>query len=136
MGSKKRKYKGTRGRPPIEGLKHVKVIKRLTIEQVAELASIIVTSDMIELERIAKDRATSSVLQVWYANVAVKGIKKGDANALNAVLDRIVGTRPNRVEVTGDGGGPLNATISMLTPEERLAEIKRLEKLQRTAGND
>lgn len=112
----------------------IKAIKHLTMDQVAQLASFIITNDVVELERVAADRVTSNVLQVWYANVALKGIVNGDVHALNAMLDRIVGKAPDKLQLTGPNGGPI--TVMPLTREERVLEIERLRTLRQKAGTD
>lgn len=70
--------------------KEVKVIRRLTHDDIAEIGSLILDGNVEKLKEIQTNPATT-VLKVWMCSVAIKAINKGDAQALNALLDRIVG---------------------------------------------
>lgn len=106
----------------------LKAVRRLTQSEVAELGTMILEGNLAALIAI-KDDKESSVLKVWFAAVAVKAISRGDAAALNAILDRIVGRSKETVELTGKNGNPIEVVHK--TKAEREAEIARLLEKRR-----
>lgn len=112
-----------------------KHIKYSTIEDVAEVGTMILENNFSSLQKLYKDPETN-ILKMWFASVALHGIKKGDAAALNAVLDRIIGKCKERIEFTGVNGGPVRVAGEDLTAEQRSEEIQRLERARRDLGED
>jgi hypothetical protein len=85
-----------KGRPPdMLGKK----MRQLTAEEFAEIANLIIKGSIEELRAIAKDDSQSA-LRVMIAAVAVKTIQKGDMNALDTLLNRLVGKVKEHVEHT------------------------------------
>lgn len=78
----------------------VRLIKKLTNDEIAELGSIIVTGNVDALSEVRNSK-TASALQVLMASVIQKAILRGDMAAANALLDRIVGRVKEQVESTG-----------------------------------
>jgi hypothetical protein len=113
----------------------VKIAKHLSAYQIAEIGSVLLCSDIKELHRIRYD-PRSSAIQTWIASVAIKGIARGDAAALNIILNRICGAVKEKIEITGENGGPIMSKIGAMTQEERIKEIERLRKLRETVGDD
>ena len=135
---KKNQWKKGQSGNPRGGNSHSKVVrqvKRLTMDEVADLASMVILKNRDELRAVLLNKNTS-VLKAWFAAVAVKGIAKGDHAALGALLDRVVGKVKDKVEVTGDAAAPLYARLEALSAGEREAEIVRLRKLRELAGGD
>jgi hypothetical protein len=79
----------------------LKVVRRMTHDDVAEIGQLIVEGNLEKLQAV-KDDKNASVLKVWMCSVAIKAISRGDATALNALLDRIVGKVKDKVEVTSN----------------------------------
>lgn len=106
-------------------------IQDLTSNQLIQIATLLTTQNLAALQAVAKD-PSASVLKVWFASVAAKAIAKGDMQALNALLDRIVGkvTTPLEVTATKLPDEPEKST------EERLARIRELEGLEKLLGED
>jgi hypothetical protein len=75
----------------------MKRIRALTQEQVEEVGDLILMGNFEALKAL-KDDPSASVLKTAIAAVAMKIIKKGDAQALNVLLDRLVGKIPSRYE--------------------------------------
>ena len=57
-----------------------------------------------------------------------------DEKRLGFILDRMLGKPKERVEHSGPNGAPIASVI--MSPEERLAEIKRLQDLREAVGDD
>lgn len=68
----------------------LKNLKRLSTAELQEIINVLIKSDVGQLRLIAKD-PSASVIKTMVAAVAVKIINKGDMEALNKLLDRIVG---------------------------------------------
>jgi hypothetical protein len=140
MVKPKRKAPTPTGRP--KGAKnkltpYMAAVQRLTAAQVAELGSLLITHDVTELEKVAKDRSYYTVLQVWFAKIAVRAMREGDSMALDRLLDRVVGRSKEYIELSGPDGGPIQLTASPAkTQEEMVAEIEQLRQLRLRAGND
>lgn len=136
--SKKGQFKPGQSGNPQGGKLHnpeLRAIKRLTSAEVAEIGSLIVKKNIAGLQAVAKD-PESSALKVWMAAIAIKGIKSGDASKLDVLLNRITGKVKERIELSGEDGGPIRSVVGNMTKEERLAEIRRLRKLRKEAGED
>lgn len=125
--------KGRHSQDPL-GVK-LALAKQLTAYQVAEICSVLLCSDIKELHAIRYD-PRSSVLQQWVAAAAILGIRKGDVLALDKILNRVIGSVKEKIEITGVDGGPIMTKVGAMTQEERLQEIERLRKLRETVGND
>ncbi len=113
-------------RNPLGGKAHnpeLRMVKRLTAIEVAEIGSLVLKNDIAALKAIAKEQ-TASTLKVMIAAVAVKVIEKGDAHALDVLLNRLIGKVKEHVEVTGVLG------LAPMTSEERTKELIRLRKLR------
>lgn len=142
-GNPPEKYRFKKGRSgnPLGGKLHnpeLRAIKRLTAQEVAEIGALILSKNYKALKRIAEDarsndHAKASVLKTWIATVAMKGIAKGDAHALDVLLNRLIGRVKEKIELTGDDGGPIRTRVEALSKEEKLAELRRLRKARRDA---
>lgn len=129
---------------PLGGKLHnpeLRAIKRLTAHEVAEIGTLIISKNLTKLRAIVKDAKDNpdskhSGLKSWIAMVAIKGISKGDAHALDVLLNRLVGKVKERIELTGEDGGPVRQLVGSMTPEERKAELRRLRKMRQEAGED
>lgn len=113
----------------------LKLAKHTTAFQIAEVGSVLLCCDIKELHRIRHD-PRSSVIQQWIASVAIKGIARGDAQSLNTILNRVIGAVKEKIEITGENGGPITTMIGAMTQEERLQEIERLWKMRELVGED
>ena len=70
----------------------VRAIRKMTHNEIAEIGSMIIEGNLQDLTDLMENRRPdSSVLKVWMASIAVRAINRGDADALNKLLDRIVG---------------------------------------------
>ena len=90
----------------------VKMIKKLSNDQIAELGAIILEGNPDKLKEIINN-PKSTVLQVAICSVLVKAINKGDMAAINALLDRIVGKVKDVQSHEGSVG--INVTITDYT---------------------
>lgn len=99
----------------------VKAIRRLTQADVADIGSLILEGNVEKLKEVQID-PTTTVLRVWICSVAIKAINRGDAQALNALLDRIVGKAKDVLEFTG------NVQSDVKVTKEKVKDI--LDKLE------
>ena len=67
-----------------------KAIRRMTHDEISDIGSMLLKGNLEAIQAAAID-PESSVLKVWICSVAIKAIEKGDAAALNQLLDRFVG---------------------------------------------
>lgn len=114
---KQHQFKKGKSGNPLGGKIHnkeLKAIRRMTQEDVAEIGQLILEGNLEKLAAVKEDKA-ASVLKVWFCSVAIKAISKGDAAALSVILDRIVGRVKEKLEVTGNEGGPVQvANVSQV----------------------
>lgn len=78
--------------------KEIKKIKNLTEKELIEVGSLVVKGSIAELERIRKDK-NSSALGAMIAGVALNAIAKGNSQALDAILNRLIGKVKEKVEI-------------------------------------
>lgn len=77
----------------------VKVIRRLTQSEVAEVASLVLEKNADKLKEI-RDSKDTPALKAWMCSVALKGIEYGDPQRLNALLDRVIGKPKEESSIT------------------------------------
>ncbi len=81
-------------------------IRKLTKAEVVEITSLILKGDRTELEGLVKAMGTP-IFQAMIASVSVKIIKTGDMDALDKLLNRLIGKVKEEVEVSGEGLRPV-----------------------------
>lgn len=86
------------------------VMKRLTAKEVKELSYLILNGDIEELQAIAKNKK-ERVVKVMLAAIAVKIISKGDANALDILLNRLIGKVANPIRLGNTDGSPIGEVV-------------------------
>ena len=94
---------------PLGGKAHnkdVKVVRKLTQKELSKVMAVILKGDTEELQEMRED-PKSNVLTVWICAVALKAISRGDAQALNALLDRVVGRPQQNVKLSGAVNRPV-----------------------------
>lgn len=84
------------GRPQLPA--EVKGLTALTKAEATKALSDVLKLNLEELELLVKDRTVPS-LQQWAARIVLHGIKHGDQQRLNFMLDRLVGKVKEEVEV-------------------------------------
>ena len=99
----------------------VKLIRRLTQDQIEEIGSLILEGRIGDLERMSLDKNTTG-LKAMMASVIVKAWRKGDSTAMEAILSRVAGKLKERHEHTGKDGSPLIPP----TEEARAAKLTEL----------
>ena len=87
-------------------------IRRLSAAEFAETVQVILTGNVAALEFMARDRTTTEPLKAMIASVALRCIERGDHNALDSLLNRLIGRPKEMVEIKATG------------PEERIAELR------------
>ena len=86
---------------PIGGSATANKIRSITNEELLSMVNLLVNGTFQELEEVEQDPNTPA-LQSWIAAVIVKGKKRGDMQALDTLLNRLVGKVKDRVEVSGE----------------------------------
>ena len=99
----------------------MRAIRNLTEAEMVNIGSLILKGSIKDLQAIAKD-PNSTVLQAMMAAVAVKTMQKGDAQALDVLLNRLIGKVKERVEVTGNALAPL-VVVSLPSNGREVKEI-------------
>ncbi len=98
---KKGKSGNPAGRPPDPP--ELKALKNLTKAELIRVANIVVKGDMAALKAIAASDK-SSVLEAMLAGVCIRIMKRGDMQALNILLDRLIGRVPGKDELPPSTG--------------------------------
>ena len=76
-----------------ERVRKLGMIKRLTIDELAEVGTLILRNSREELEELKLDPNTS-ILQFWIVSMIVTSIKKGDAATFEVLMNRLIGKVP------------------------------------------
>lgn len=79
--------------------KELKAIRKLTKPELAEIATLIISGNMDEINKV-RISPDETPLRKWICSVVSKGIQNGDMGTLNALLDRVVGKVKDEVEVS------------------------------------
>lgn len=80
--------------------KQMNELRKLSRLQVIQVGTLLLQGNIDDLQECVRDKSTT-VLQAMIASVAAKAIRKGDHNALDMILDRIVGKVPAAIELSG-----------------------------------
>lgn len=107
--------KGKSGNP-LGGKLHdpeIKILKRLSKEELKEVGNLVLQNDMKALQAIGKPDSGASVLKMMVAAVAVRVVQKGDMQALDILLNRLIGKVKDEVEHTGPNGAPAMVMLTM-----------------------
>ena len=124
---KKGKSPNPSGRPPVS--EEIKQIRTMNSKEMAVIGSRLLNLPRGQLKPIAEGKA-GTVLEVIVARILFKAMQSGDEKRLEAVLNRVIGKAPDKIEFTGAGGGPIQALVdetSELTNDELEQRIERLQ---------
>ena len=88
-----------------------------------------------ELKKIIETPGTP-MIEVVVASILAQAALKGDQTRLEFVLSRLLGKVKERVEVSGLNGGPIDATITAMTLDQRRMQIEKLRQLRESVGDD
>lgn len=104
-----------------------KALGQLSKQEMEEVGKLILSGKLRKLEAIVKDagkdgKKNQSVLKTLFASVAIKAISKGDYNALNMLLDRLIGKVPAPVQLTNPDGSLRPQVILTLPDNGRRAK--------------
>lgn len=88
------------GRPPEDPA--LRAVKMMTKAELGKIGQLILDGDYETLVELAADKE-ASVLTQMFASVCLRIINKGDASALDMLLNRIVGKVKDEIEHSGNG---------------------------------
>lgn len=104
-----------------------KKLREMGNQDVIELMKLVLNSPLSKLEEVLKDAKgdgtkSHSAMVTLMASVAVRGISKGDYNALTMLLDRAVGRVPTPMQLTSPDGSMRPQVILRLPDNGRRAK--------------
>lgn len=91
----------------------LRLIKNLTEAEMVEIGSLVVKGSIEDLKKI-KDDPKTTVLKAMMASVAIKTIQTGNPQALDILLNRLVGKAKERVEITSDNRTKVSAEVAIV----------------------
>lgn len=116
---------GQSGNPKGRPLNPVsKILKEITKESLALILENILSGNIDNLIRVAKD-TKSSAMEAGIAKCFVTAYNKGDYNTMERIIERIVGKIPEEILVKSKN---LNANIQALDETKMKAIMKKLEE--------
>lgn len=80
--------------------------------EILNFGTLVMRGNMSHLQAIVKD-PKAPVIQIMFAAVCASIIKKGDMNALQELLNRIVGPVPKEMQLTGEPLGNVQVLVSL-----------------------
>jgi hypothetical protein len=112
----------------------IKKLKNLSNKQIAKIGSVVLKGNLDELKEIVES-SKSTVLQVWFARIAIESIKKGDVAAFTVLLNRIAGTvtEKKKIEHTGLPAAQFQQAILFGSEVEKMTDTEldgEIEKLK------
>lgn len=81
----------------------IKALRTITQKQVAEIASVILTGNLEKVKQVVAD-PNSTPMQVWFCTCILKGIAKGDAFAMDKLLERVIGKVKEKIDLSSSDG--------------------------------
>lgn len=125
---------GETGNPQGRSLESAEVrkIRKLTNDEIAEVGTMLLDNNRAELEAIVKDPSTP-VLRLMIASVVATAMKKGDAGAMNILLDRMAGKIKQEVKHSGEikntGMTAAEVNDTLRDPETRKLALELAERI-------
>lgn len=109
----------------------MKLIKRLSAAEVAQLGTMILTKNMLKLKEIAETSKSDvnckhSALKAVMASIILKAFQKGDAHALDVILNRLIGKVTEKISLVD---AKITPTTAELTPEDKARRLAKYRKL-------
>ena len=65
-------------------------VRRMTLEQVAEIGTMVCEGSMKEMNAISRD-PDAPVLKVWFATLIAASMRRGDVSVFAGLMERIIG---------------------------------------------
>lgn len=95
-----------KGRPVLT--EEEKMLRKLTKAEVVELASLILKGNRKALTELNSEKnQQATIFQAMLAKVALRIMATGDMDALDKLLNRLIGKVKEEVEVSGEGLRPV-----------------------------
>lgn len=110
---------------PLGGKLHdpeIRAIKRLTQDELKEVGTLVVKGDIEALKKLKED-SKCSVLQAMVASVAIRIISKGDMQALDVLLNRLIGKVKDELDMSV-GGKPGAPQVIITLPDNGFSAKK------------
>lgn len=102
-GMKEKQFKKGKSGNPLGGKLHdseMRMLKKLTKEELKEVGNLVLMNNVDELRKIGRD-PNASALKTMLASVCVRVISKGDMQAFDTLLNRLIGKVKDEIEHTG-----------------------------------
>lgn len=112
---------GAKAHSPIK-----KALKGITNENLKELAEILLENNVQALSDVEKN-PQSTVLKIWIARAAQRGIEEGDLASLETILNRILGRPKQAMEISGAEGNPIQVQDVTVPLEDRIKLLKGIK---------
>jgi hypothetical protein len=103
----------------------LKTIRRMSRDDLAEVGSLLFTTPMGEIERLAKDKTQSGLKYILLQQIVDAG--KGGIGAFREVVDRVIGKVQDDVKIT--------AGVDIKVSSDQLASMAQAA-LKRTKGGN
>lgn len=107
-----------------------KAVKQMSHEDLSALLHFVSHTELIEVERAAKD-PTTPMLQRLVMNCFVTATKKGDAKAFDSLMNRMVGPRPQVVELRNPEGESFRTRAPSIEEVKAELDAIRARRAQR-----
>lgn len=109
--------KGVSGNPSGRGkdIPGFKALANLTKKELADVSNVLIKGDMKGLRRIADDETAPAMLCL-VASVMIKIYDRGDMQAFDMLLNRLIGKVKDELHHGGSIGGNSNGTVVVTLP--------------------
>ena len=124
---KAHRFKKGQSGNPLGGKLHdpaVKAFKNLTKAEMVIVGNMIIKGDIEGIKELAKD-PKANVLQAMIASVAARVISKGDMQALDVLLNRLIGKVKDEVLHSGDVLNAPQIVVTMPSNGRRAEENEK-----------
>lgn len=106
--------KGQSGNPQGARLHNPEIrrLKNLTEEELLEVGTFIVKSEIGKLKELIKDPSTSA-LKAMVAGLAIKTITRGDSSAFDALMNRLLGKVKENLNLMAEVNAGISVQLTM-----------------------
>jgi len=82
-----------------------KALKKMSQAELSAILNTVMSCNLEELQKMASDK-DAPIPVVWLAKTVEQGIKKGDVDAFDKLMNRLVGPVKHSVALSNDGDDP------------------------------
>ena len=118
---------GQSGNP--NGKDSLRPLRSMTKKEIIEVGTYLLDNNITAIREIVKDGINNpdskhSALKVWMSQIVLQNSKKGNVQAFDLLMNRIVGKVSDRIDLNVENNKPIKGD---LTPEQKIEAVRQMK---------